>query len=325
MEKYEMRYTYEYIFEYFKLRGYLLLDQKHKNTKDRITIVDDDGYKYHIAFDSFLWGEKKSNFIYKPEKFSKRNKYTYYNIEIYIEKNIDKFCLSDGEYISSQTKSLICCCNKNNHFWHTNLDAILRGSGCPYCDGKISSYENNLLNSFPEIIEEWDYEKNKLSPKEYTEYSGKKVFWKCKNGHSWESTIANRTFIGNGCPICSESRGEKRIRKFLINNNIDFIPQKSFDDLKGLDLGILRFDFCTYDNDKNIFALIEFQGEQHFHPIDYFGGEDKFFKNCCHDAFKRYYCSHKKINLIEINYKNLRNIKKILEKELSPLLERRLN
>lgn len=59
------------------------------------------------------------------------------------------------------------------------------------------------------IIEEWDYEKNcqlNLDPTKLGYYSNKKAWWKCKNGHSWDEIIANRTRRNSGCPICSNHR-----------------------------------------------------------------------------------------------------------------------
>ena len=47
------------------------------------------------------------------------------------------------------------------------------------------------------------YEKNKeLKPEYFAANSGKKVWWKCKEGHEWQAIIADRN-RGNGCPYCS--------------------------------------------------------------------------------------------------------------------------
>ena len=35
--------------------------------------------------------------------------------------------------------------------------------------------------------------------------SGKKVWWKCKNGHEWQAIIRNRNY-GNDCPICASQK-----------------------------------------------------------------------------------------------------------------------
>ena len=63
--------------------------------------------------------------------------------------------------------------------------------------------ENSLLISNLKIAKEWNYEKNgKLRPESFSANSGKKVWWKCKNGHEWQATIAHRN-NGRGCPYCS--------------------------------------------------------------------------------------------------------------------------
>ena len=49
-------------------------------------------------------------------------------------------------------------------------------------------------------------------------------------------------------------------------------------------------------------TLIEYDGDQHFKPIKYFGGEEKYniLKN--NDEIKNEYCKTHKINLIRIPY-----------------------
>ena len=67
--------------------------------------------------------------------------------------------------------------------------------------------DNCLLSSFPEVAKEWNYEKNEgLSPTDVTPGSKKKVWWKCKLGHEWQSEINKRTKRQNGCPFCSGHR-----------------------------------------------------------------------------------------------------------------------
>jgi rubrerythrin len=60
----------------------------------------------------------------------------------------------------------------------------------------------NLEIEFPEVARQWDYSKNLKNPEDYLDRSGKKVWWKCDLGHSWEATIVNRTVKKSGCPIC---------------------------------------------------------------------------------------------------------------------------
>lgn len=61
----------------------------------------------------------------------------------------------------------------------------------------------SLADANPELVKEWHPTKNgSLSPKDVTAGSGKKVYWKCNQGHEWERTVVARS-RGSGCPICS--------------------------------------------------------------------------------------------------------------------------
>ena len=61
----------------------------------------------------------------------------------------------------------------------------------------------NLLNTYPNIANEWHPSLNAISPLDVTPHSHKKVWWICEHGHEWESVINNRTSNGNCCPYCS--------------------------------------------------------------------------------------------------------------------------
>ena len=114
--------------------------------------------------------------------------------------------------------------------------------------------------------------------------------------------------LGCGCPICRESRGEKKIRNYLINNQIKFIPQYKFNDCKNDSQ--LPFDF--YLPDYNI--CIEYNGIQHYKPVEHFGGEERFILQQKCDKIKLDYCNMNKISLIIIKYNE--NIEEVLIKKI---------
>ncbi len=97
------------------------------------------------------------------------------------------------------------------------------GTGCPICTNKmvIEGY-NDLASTHPDIAKEWDYDKNEeFTPNSVVAGSNRKVYWKCKNGHSWETTIAHRTKDGTGCPVCNNrqiSYPEKLIYLWMSKN-----------------------------------------------------------------------------------------------------------
>ena len=66
--------------------------------------------------------------------------------------------------------------------------------------------EKKYLSDNAQLMFEWDYKKNgDLKPEDYTVSSNKKVWWRCAQGHEWETTISHRS-NGRGCPFCSGKR-----------------------------------------------------------------------------------------------------------------------
>lgn len=62
---------------------------------------------------------------------------------------------------------------------------------------------NSLAYNYPELVKEWNAEKNgDISPYDISKSSGKKMWWKCGKGHEWKAVVSSR-IKGNGCPYCS--------------------------------------------------------------------------------------------------------------------------
>jgi hypothetical protein len=62
--------------------------------------------------------------------------------------------------------------------------------------------DDSLAKRSPEIAKDWHPTKNSpLSPLNFSPGAGVSVWWKCKKGHEWKSTINNRS--KRGCPYCS--------------------------------------------------------------------------------------------------------------------------
>ncbi len=130
------------------------------------------------------------------------------------EKNIN---LLPTEVTSSTTKKVWWKC-KEGHEWATYIRLRIIGHNCPVCSMKkglelrkrnILKKRGNFADCYPELAEEWNYEKNiNLLPTEVTSSTTKKVWWKCKEGHEWETPIYVRTKNNSGCPYCA---GKKAI------------------------------------------------------------------------------------------------------------------
>jgi hypothetical protein len=99
-------------------------------------------------------------------------------------------------------------CRKGaDHVWKTQI-CSRHNRGCPFCADKRISSTNSLAVVYPEIAAEWHPTKNgKLTPRDVTWGSGRRVWWKCPKGpdHEWATAIANR-HAGNRCPFCMNRR-----------------------------------------------------------------------------------------------------------------------
>ncbi len=126
---------------------------------------------------------------------------------------------------------------------------------------------------------------------------------KCDCGNE---KIITKDSLMNGTISCGcvNSRGEREISDFLQSHNINYRIQYSFNDLLGEGNVPLKFDFAIIDSLGKVTTLIEFQGEQHYEPVKFFGGEEKYRKQKRYDDLKREYCKKHQILLIEVSYKD---------------------
>ncbi len=94
-------------------------------------------------------------------------------------------------------------CNRG-HEWEAKVSNRANGRGCPYCNNvKVLVGYNDLKTTMPQLVAEWNYERNgELEPTMVSAGSDKNVWWKCKEGHEWQAVIGTRK-AGNGCPYCA--------------------------------------------------------------------------------------------------------------------------
>lgn len=67
-----------------------------------------------------------------------------------------------------------------------------------------NSFSNSLAEKCPDILNLWDYEKNKdICPQDVSIHAKKIVWWKCDRGHSWTSPVNGVASNGTRCPYCA--------------------------------------------------------------------------------------------------------------------------
>ena len=113
--------------------------------------------------------------------------------------------INPTEVTNQSNKKVWWVCNKG-HEWEATIGSRNQGGGCPYCcNKKVLKGFNDLATTHPELLQEWDFEKNETKPTELTAHSGKKIWWRCpKCGYSWETPPAYRVRSKSisGCPSC---------------------------------------------------------------------------------------------------------------------------
>jgi len=130
--------------------------------------------------------------------------------------------LKPSDFAPSSHKKVWWICKKS-HEWQARISHRNNGIGCPFCSGKKVHEDNCLQNVNPKLSKEWHPIKNKkLSAKDVSPGSHKKVWWICKKGHEWQAQIRSR-FSGVGCPYCYSHTSQLELRiftelKFLFEN-----------------------------------------------------------------------------------------------------------
>lgn len=119
------------------------------------------------------------------------------------------------------------------HEWQAVINSRARGGhGCPYCAGQKPTKDRNFATKYPELLKEWNYEKNShKKPEDFSPRSSSKVWWKCEKGHSWQATISNRArdFKKSICPYCSNRKlgGDNSLAQVRLDIAEDWHPYKN--------------------------------------------------------------------------------------------------
>lgn len=119
------------------------------------------------------------------------------------EKNPDM--PEDNSPYSLRKKWWIC---EKGHSYDMSISSRTAGSqGCPYCASKrILVGFNDLASQRPDLVLQWDNEKNEKSPSEVMVKSGYKAYWLCEKGHSYQTAVSERTRTdgkATACPYCA--------------------------------------------------------------------------------------------------------------------------
>lgn len=238
-------------------------------------------------------------------------------IEKRLHKNNPNIEIIEGSYKTQRSK-LKFKCKIDEHEWVTTSGDVINGRrGCPECKKRtlrefyIDSHENfiNKITKINPDIEILSIYNGVMSP----------IKCRClKCNFEWETVCANLLYSESGCPNCSSSKGERKIKNILDESHIQYTPQKSFVDNKSPKGRTMPYDFFLPEYN----LLIEYQGKQHYISQDFFGGDETFEYQQMKDNLKRKYAEINNYNYLEISYKEYDNIQEILFNKMAQI-ERR--
>lgn len=205
-------------------------------------------------------------------------------------------------------------CRFCGHIWRTTFNNRHQGHGCKVCNSPSAIMKKSHKTFVDEVYQRND----NINVDETYIDSRTKIWFSCKQcGHRWRKSPENMLKYCI-CPICNKSKGEQAIYKVLYDNGLNFSTQYVFDDCRFKNP--LPFDFCIFDDNNNVMLLIEYDGEQHFEPIEFFGGDDAFEITQRNDKIKNEYCIKNHIDLLRIPYFEFENIKTLIDNKIQEIL-----
>jgi len=257
---------------------------------------------------NFIYDVRPSNVLnenYGCSNCSKIRKKTHeeYIIDLSLV-NSEMVCL--GKYEKASKKILHKClmCGCESEYTPNNL---LNGQGCGKCanNQRLTTEEYKIIlrskNKKIEVLDEY------IS-------RGKDINHLCLICNSeFRACPANIiSSKSDGCPSCKiSSIGEKLISEYLELKNLKYTSQYKFETCRNIRQ--LPFDF--YLSDHNI--CIEFDGRQHFEPVEIFGGEKEYLIRIKNDKIKSDWCLNNNVELIRISHLDIDKIYDILDLKIN--------
>jgi hypothetical protein len=98
------------------------------------------------------------------------------------------------------------CANRPYHpSYELPIKRQIRRKNCDYCLGKKVHELDSLATMYPDLLKDWDYKKNTLSPHEvWPKWVKYEAFWVCsKCDHQWRKAPYFRVVDKKCCPACT--------------------------------------------------------------------------------------------------------------------------
>lgn len=200
----------------------------------------------------------------------------------------NKYDYSLVKYVNNKTKVDIICPVHGN-FKQTPA-AHLIGTGCPKC-----AYELRRLSLMDFIKKARIVHNNKYDYLKVVQFKNvqEKVEIICPLHGSFFQDPANH-LAGHGCPKCAKRNSQLNFyNRLLLDLNIPLIFDKRLEwlGIQSLDIYSERYNFA-----------IEYNGIQHYEPLEFFGGQKAFIYRNFLDAKKEFLCAKNECKLFVVKY-----------------------
>lgn len=156
---------------------------------------------------------------------------------------------------------------------------------------------------------------------DYVNPSGRKIIryrCQCECGNQ---IITSATTLRNGeaesCGCIVNSRGEAYVREILVTKGIKCELHKTFNGCLSDEGNKLSYDF--YLPEKR--ALIECNGIQHYEPVEFFGGDERFRKQQRHDFLKQQFAENNGYSYLVLDCRNPIAEKKNIQDKFSEFID----
>ena len=206
----------------------------------------------------------------------------------------DRFDYSDSEYSGALKKIKI---------FDRYLGIFINQLPTLHLSGhEVKNITNDVFINLSKLVSDYKYSYDKCMYINKTS----KVTLICTDHGEFRVLPFNHLSYGQVCKKCEATTFNKYIKKFLNFNNISFYQEHKFIDCN------FPFDFYL----PKYRAVIEFDGIQHYEPVDRFGGLKAYESLKINDKIKNDYCEDNYIDLIRIRYDQIDRIFDILKESL---------
>lgn len=297
--------TYETVKKEVESKGAVLISEIYVSTLVPLKIRCKCGNVFERNLKSFKKGLGLCDFCTETQRRKSGRNFTKEEVDK-LMKTYGLVLLTDFYKIKSTKTRLDVICKCGNKFKPTIYNLRKNESTkCQSCASYIEAKKRKKdLSEIEEIVKKYG---GILLSKEYKD-NKTELKIKCECGQIHYRRLNNiLNYETAKCPLCKDkiSKGELKLANILRKYKIEFETQKSFDGCKFKHS--LKFDFYI----PKLNLCIEYDGIQHFKPVDIFGQEEyELTKE--RDKIKNEFCKNNSINLLRISYKDFKNIEKIL-------------